>query len=98
MDDQVIVDEVRNILLGLFGQAMREQWNDQQSWEATSAAVEVAYARFGVAGVTAFSELQRRTYRLFIHSPAAEDVERERRAARRVRAGGRKVARGGSSA
>lgn len=76
---------VRAILLDLFDRAMREQWGDRESWEASRAAVAEARARFGWAGVDAYDTLERRAYRLFVHSPAAEDVERERRAARAVR-------------
>lgn len=78
-----VEDGVRAMLLDLFDRAMREQWGDWESREAVRAAMAEAKARFGWAGVIMSGPLERRVYRLFFHSPAADDVERERRRAHR---------------
>jgi hypothetical protein len=77
--DDDITAAARLAWLELLGRAMAESWTDHESWLASKAAIADLHARFGSAGSATFDAMERKLYRLFIHSPAVEDVERERR-------------------
>jgi len=64
--------------LELADRAMNESWTDRESSQAAKATIADLQARFG-QDVDAFYALEMNLYRLFVHSPAADDVEDERR-------------------
>jgi len=78
-----VEDGVRAIWLEYVDRATRADWAACEVWEAGRAAMADARARFGRVGIQALYVCERRTYALLVDTPAADDMNRERRRARR---------------